>query len=81
MMAPCPTSRKRPDECPDGHALRGPDLDVTVSWLPCLCTSGAGQRFGHRNITCHACKTTWYDPPMMASTGYPMPSFECRRWA
>ena len=63
MMGIMPYVEERPDECPNGHPLRGPDRDITVSWLPCLCTPDTGQGFGHRTVKCHACKTTWYDPP------------------
>ena len=62
MMAPCPTSRNT-QTMPERPSAQGPGRDVTVSWLPCLCASDTDDGFGHRTVSCHACKTTWYNPP------------------
>ena len=76
-----PYVEERPDECPSGHPLRGPNRDVTVSWLPCLCASAPAKRSGIAPLRVMPARPPGTTHRMTASAGYPTPSFECRRCA
>jgi hypothetical protein len=47
-----------PNICPNGHRLRGGQMDV--AWLPCTCYP---KRAGHRTVMCRKCRAVWYSPP------------------
>lgn len=46
-----------PAECPNGHALVRPNLQIY--WLPCSCALPAA---GHRSIRCRLCGGEWFRP-------------------
>lgn len=45
-----------PEQCPNGHPLRPPN--VAVAHMPCHCNGTSG----HRTHTCMSCGATVYDP-------------------